>query len=81
MVKNIKFERVSLRQVRMRNLGLVYQVMEWKALLDKIGRIWCNVAYDCPVFLKVSRYDILGPFVPVLPFLSNFGTLCQVWSY
>jgi len=47
----------------LRDLGLVYQVMECKALLDKIGRIWPNVAYNDPVFVIVSRYDRLGLYL------------------
>jgi len=47
----------------LRGLGLVYQVMVCKALLDKIGRIWSNVTYNGPVFGIVSRYDRLGPYL------------------
>jgi len=47
----------------LRDLGPVYHVMECKALFHKIGRTWSNVAYNDPVFLIVSRYDGLGPYV------------------
>jgi len=45
----------------LRDLALVYHVMSCKAFWDKIGQIWSNVAYNGPVFVIVSRYDILGP--------------------
>jgi len=47
----------------LRDLGLVYEVMEYKAFWDKIGRIWSNVAYYGPEFVIVSRYDRLGPYL------------------
>jgi len=47
----------------LRDLGLVYQVMECNALWDKIGRIWPGVAYNGAVFVKVRRYDRLGPYL------------------
>jgi len=62
MVKNIKYERVSPLQLRIEGLGLVYQVMECKALWDKSGRIWSSVAYSGPVFVILSTYDRLGPY-------------------
>jgi len=62
IVSNIKFERVSPLQVKIEDLGLVYQVMECKALWVKIVRIWGNVAYRGPVFVIVSIYDRLGPY-------------------
>jgi len=62
VVKNIKFERVSHVKSELRYLGLPYQVMECKALWDKMGRVWSNVAYSGAVFLIVSRYDRLGPY-------------------
>jgi len=65
MVKNIKFECVNPLQVKIEYLGLVYHVMECKALWDKIVRIWSNVAYSGQVFLIVSRYDRLGPYFPL----------------
>jgi len=49
-------ELVHLKS-ELRDLGLVYQVMECKALWDRIVRIWSNVAYNGPVFVIVSRYD------------------------
>jgi len=63
MVRNIRFERVSPLQVKIEDLGLVYQVMECKALWPKICRIWSIVAYSGPVFVIVSRYDRLGPYI------------------
>jgi len=68
MVANY-FSRISSLQElvhfksELRDLGLVYQDMECKALLEKICRIWSNVAYNDPVFVIVSRYDRLGPYV------------------
>jgi len=44
----------------LRDLGLVYQVMECMALWDRIGQISSKVAYNGPVFVIVSRYDKLG---------------------
>jgi len=52
-------ELVHLKS-ELRDVGLVYQVMEWNVLWDKIGRIWSGVAYNGPVFVTVSRYDKLG---------------------
>jgi len=63
MVKNISFKELVLFQSELRDLGLVYQFIECKALWDKIGRIWTNVAYTGPVYVIVSRYDRLGPHV------------------
>jgi len=48
-------------KAELRDLGLVYQIIACTALWDKIGQIWSKVAYNCPVFFVVSRYDILGP--------------------
>jgi len=45
------------------DLGLVYEVMQCKALWDKIVRIWSNVVYNGPVFVIVSRYDRLGSYL------------------
>jgi len=45
------------------DLGLVYQVRECKALWDMIGRIWSIVAYNGTIFVIVSRYCRLGPYV------------------
>jgi len=44
-------------------LGLVFQVIACMALRDKIGRIWSSVAYNGPVFVIVSRYDRLRPYL------------------
>jgi len=43
--------------------GLVYQVIACTALWDKIGQIWFKVAYNGPVFVIVSRYNRLGPYL------------------
>jgi len=47
----------------LRDLCLVYQVMECKAPLDRIGRILSNVAYNGSVFVTVSIDDRLGPYL------------------
>jgi len=57
-------------KAELRDLGLVYQVIACTALLDKIGQIWFKVAYNGPVIVKVSRYDILVPFCPFLTILE-----------
>jgi len=62
-------------KAELRDLGLAYQVMECKAPLDRIGRIWSNVAYNGPVFVIVSRYDRLGPH------LSLYYLLWAVWHF
>jgi len=56
----------------LRDHGTVYQVMECKSLLDKIGRIWSNVAYNGPVFVIVLRCDRLGSYLPCITFLEQF---------
>jgi len=43
----------------LRDLGLVYQVMECNALWDKIGGIWSGDAYNCHIFVTESIYDRL----------------------
>jgi len=63
MVKNIKFDRVSPLQGRIEGFRSSISGYGKKALLDRIGRIWSNVAYSGPVFVIVSRYDRLGPYL------------------
>jgi len=62
VVKRFKFQKVRPFQVKIEDLGLVYQVMECKALWDKIFRIWSNGPYSVQVFLIVSIYDWLEPY-------------------
>jgi len=50
-------------KAELRNLGLVYQIMACTALWDKNRQIWSKVAYNGPIFVIVSRYDSLGPYV------------------
>jgi len=57
------FKELVHFKTELRVLGIVYQVMECTALWDKIGQIWCNVAYNNPVFVIVSRYYRLGPYL------------------
>jgi len=47
------------------DLGLVYHVMACTALWDKIGQLSSKVVYNGPVFVTVSRYDVLGPYMSV----------------
>jgi len=56
----------------LRDLGLVYQAMECKALWDKIGRIWSNVTYSGPVFVIVSRYVRLGSYMSLHYLFGQF---------
>jgi len=50
-------------KAELRDLGLVYQVIAWTALWDKIGQISFKVSYNGPVFVTVSRYDRLVPYL------------------
>jgi len=50
-------------KAELRYIGLVYQVIACAALWVKIGRISSKVAYNFPVFVTVSRYDRLGPYL------------------
>jgi len=63
IAKDIKFERVRPFQGRIENLRHVYQFRACMALWDKIGQIWSKVAYSSPVFVIVSKYDRLGPYL------------------
>jgi len=57
-----------------RYLGLVYQVIAYKALWDKIGQISSKVAYNVPLFVTMPRYDILGPYMSLnYPFGAVFA--------
>jgi len=47
----------------LRDLGTVYQIIACTATWDKIGQIWSKMAYNVPVFVIVSRYDRLGPYL------------------
>jgi len=58
-----KFEQVSPFKAKLNNLGLVYQITACTTLRDKIGQISCKVAYNSPVFVTVTRYDRLGPYL------------------
>jgi len=49
-------------KAELRVVGPVFQVMECKALWDKIVRIRSNVACNGPVFVIVLRCDRLGPY-------------------
>jgi len=55
-------ELVHLK-AELRNLCLVYQSIACTALWDKIGQIWSKVAYNGSVFVVVSRYDRLAPYL------------------
>jgi len=57
------FNELVRNKSELRDFGLVYQVMECKALWYKIGRILSDVAYNGPVFVIVSRCDRLGPYL------------------
>jgi len=61
VIKNIKFERDSPLQDRIEWPRSSISGYGMKALWDKIGQIWSKVAYNGPVFVIVSRDDILGP--------------------
>jgi len=47
----------------LRDLCLVYQVIACTALWDKTGQFSSKVAYNRPVFVTVSRFDRLGPYL------------------
>jgi len=56
----------------LRDIGLVYQVIACTALWDEIGQISSKVAYNGWVFVTVSRYDRLGPYLPCITFFEKF---------
>jgi len=49
----------------LRDLGLVYQVIACTAVWDMFGLMSSKVAYNSTVFITVSRYDRLGPYLPL----------------
>jgi len=61
VVKNIKFEWFSPLQFRIEGPRSSISDYGMKALWDKIGQISSKVAYNCRVFVTVSRYDGLVP--------------------
>jgi len=50
-------------KAELRNLGLVYQVIAFTAVWDEFGQISSKVACQVRVFVTVSRYDRLGPYL------------------
>jgi len=50
-------------KAELRDPGPIYQVIACTALSDKIGQISSKVAYNVPVFVTMSRYDRLGPYL------------------
>jgi len=50
-------------KAELRNLGLIYLVMECRVLWEKIGQIWSKVAYNVPTIVIVPRYDRLGAYL------------------
>jgi len=72
IVKNIKFELVRPLQVRIEGPRSILSGLECTALWDMIGRIWSGVAFNGPVFVRVSRYDRLGPYLSLHYFLEQF---------
>jgi len=50
-------------KAELRDLGLVYQVIAYTALWDKIWQISSKVAHNCAAFVAVSRCDRLGPYL------------------
>jgi len=65
----------------LRYLGLVYQVMECMAHLDRICRILSNVAYNGPVFVTVSRDDRLVPYSSLHNYFWAFLGLSDMFDY
>jgi len=63
MVKNTSLSELAHFKVELRYLGLVYQVIACTALWDKIGQISSKVSCNGPVFVTVSWYDRLGPYM------------------
>jgi len=59
-------------KAELRHLGQVYQVIACTAVWDKFGQISSKVAYNGPVFITVSRYDRLGPY---LSLHNHFSTV------
>jgi len=56
----------------LRDLGLVYQVIACTAVRDEFGQISSKVAYNGSVFVAVSRYDRLGPYLPLHNNIEQF---------
>jgi len=50
-------------KAELRDLGLVYQVIACTALCYRIVQISSKVAYNGPVFVTLSRYDRLRPYL------------------
>jgi len=67
-------ELVHLKS-ELRDLGLVYRVMECKARWDQIVRILSNVAYKGPVFVIAPRYDRLGSYLSLCYLFRAFLAL------
>jgi len=74
MLKNISLNDLVHFKAKLNDLGLVYQDTACMTLCDKIGQISSKVAYNGRVFVRVSRYDMLGPclslyyhFLAILP--------------
>jgi len=70
MIKNIKFERVSPLQGRIE--GPRYSISSY-GVYGTMRQDWSNlikVTYNGPVFVIVSRYDRLGPYLLLYFLLS-----------
>jgi len=46
-----------------RNLDLRYQVMADMALWGMMEQVWPKVGYNGPIYVLVSRYDKLWPYL------------------
>jgi len=62
MVMNIKFEGVSLLQVRIERPRSSVSGYSMN-VLDMFDQIGSKVAYNGPVFVTVPIYDRLGPYL------------------
>jgi len=62
-------------KTELRNLGLVYHVMAFLALWDKVGQFWSKIVYNGPTFVVVSRYDRLLPYLSL--YYLFFGLLVR----
>jgi len=57
------FNKLVHFKAELKNLALVYMVMAYTSLWDKISQIWSRVANNDPIFVTMSRYDRLKPYL------------------
>jgi len=68
-------------KAELRDLGIVYQVIACTAVRDNFGEISSKVAYNGALFVTVSRYDRLGPYLSLHNLFWGFVIFNHVWWY